>query len=135
MATTKLLFFVVDKLAEPFASAIERVCVQSPPFRRVCVATARGYNILSQKRVSIFAEPTQEKLFVRLTEDQATRLGAELLGEGIVWSLGLATLAYQSSEDDEAEQKLEARISSLEAALRRERQSMGSPPPPLFIPG
>ena len=109
--------------------------MRSPPFRRVCVATARGYNILSQKRVSIFAEPTQEKLFVRLTEDQATRLGAELLGEGIVWSLGLATLAYQSSEDDEAEQKLEARISSLEAALRRERQSMGSPPPPLFIPG
>ena len=40
MATAKLLFFVVDKLAEPFASAIERVCVRSPPFRRVCVATA-----------------------------------------------------------------------------------------------
>ena len=89
---------------------------------------------LFAKRVSLFSEPTPEKLFVRLSEDQATRLGAELLGEGIVWSLGLATLAYQSSEDDEAEQKLEARISSLEATLRRERQSVGSPSL-LFIPG
>ena len=130
--TTKLLFFVVEKAAEPFASALEQVCLRSPTFQRACIATARPFNTRSPtRRASAYADPNApvEKL-VPLTDTEATKLGAELIGEAAVWSIGLAILYAQHRQESEAEAELEARIQHLEATISAQRAAAALPPPP-----
>ena len=62
---------------------------------------------------------------IGVSRRQATKLGAELLAEGSVVSLGLAVLFDSHRREAEAEEFLEARIAALEAALVT-RASKGS---------
>ena len=83
MATVKLLWFAVERAADPIAASLERVAVRSPGFSKFCVSVARRYNALtSTHRVSLFAdEPLAAK--EPLSERAATKIGAELLAEAV----------------------------------------------------
>ena len=143
MATVKLLWFAVERAADPIAASLERVAVRSPGFSKFCVSVARRYNALtSTHRVSLFAdEPLAAK--EPLSERAATKIGAELLAEAVgasrvrsralarsrtlspasqtVVTLGLGVLYDQHRRESEAEDVLEARIATLEAALAARR--------------
>ena len=135
-ATVKLLYFVpgqrlpgtlrilgafmiqaVERAAEPISASLERWAVRSPVFSSFCERVARAFRATTaRERKSLFSDaPRVEE--APLTKRQATKLGAELLAEGSVVSLGLAVLYDSHRREENAEEVLEARIAALEATL------------------
>jgi hypothetical protein len=98
MALLRIGYFILDRIAEPVSQSIEVVARQSPAFRSKCVSLARYYENSEIARNSRFLKPS-EVTTERLSEEQAVHRGAEILGEGVLWTIGLSVLLHQYYKD------------------------------------
>mmetsp|Transcript_49080 Transcript_49080/g.96222 ORF Transcript_49080/g.96222 Transcript_49080/m.96222 type:complete len:127 (+) Transcript_49080:56-436(+) len=112
----KVIHFVVDRMAEPFSTGMEAVARKSNLFRRGCVGLARYLNANEVKRESHFFYG-ETASFEPLGEEEAARRGASMMGEAVLWSIGLGILYHQHLQEVEAEDELERRIVALESRL------------------
>lgn len=140
----KLVYFFVERAAEPVSQRLENAAQASPAFRAVCRRVATSFeHIEHQKAIrrlafeqraaelhGVHAEPGRAQGIPAdeiespptLTESEAVQKGAELLGEFFVLGVGLGLLIHQQMRDraDEAEneakvEKNESKIKTLEA--------------------
>jgi uncharacterized protein YigA (DUF484 family) len=144
----KVAYFVVERAAEPLSLRIEQAAESSPRFRDLCSKIATWVHTIDerkqQRRVAhqqrlaeqhglhavpgrASAMPADEfEVPEPLSEKEAVEKGADLLGEGVVISIGFAILLHQWVQDarDDAENELrvttnEARIAGLESERAR----------------
>ena len=112
----KVVFFAIEQLAEPISNQIERVASQSPSFRRGCIRVAQRLHRENVRRWALLGRDEAQQLKT-LDAEKAVTMGCEVLGEGIVWSVGLGVLAYQMREDDLAEEEQNAKLEDMQQKL------------------
>ena len=122
----KMLSFVVEKAAEPLSNAIERVAARSPRFQQACVGASRLARRQGNRRR---AKKGKDPLPLR-APDEAVKAGCEILGESIVWTIGLTLLAVSHVREAQAEaeqdlsmQANERRITQLQQQIDKERSA------------
>lgn len=91
----KVAYFAVERLAEPFSAAVGAVATRSPIFQAACRGLARHIDRRSTQKPGRFYRP--------LTDEQASKAGAAILGEAILWTCGLAVLTHQTVAENEEE--------------------------------
>ena len=97
----RVLHFVVEKAAEPVASAIQRVASGSSSFRGATVRLARTLDARDVRRhKTLFGG--EQLVSTPLTEEEAVKKGADILGECVVWGVGLSVLLHQTNQEREA---------------------------------
>ena len=111
VAALKLAYFVVERAAEPLSARLEVAAANSDLFRRACGQLANWSNSLEHRkqqrrlarertarghtRVDGWEDADELQSEPKLSEEQATELGCQLMGEGFVISVGLALLLHQ----------------------------------------
>jgi len=122
-AVFKLGYFVLERVAEPLSRSVEQVAQRSPVFRSGCVWLANYIESSEAARRNRFLVPGKQKVTRVLTEEAAVTKGSELVGEAILWGVGIAVVVHQQlrEDDDGAEEKAEAAAMEVERAadLRR----------------
>jgi predicted neutral ceramidase superfamily lipid hydrolase len=114
----KVAYFVVDKIAEPVAEALSRIAARSPAFQTACRRVARAVSAVSVEHVFDRAGVAVRRRAPSLTDEQAAKLGTEILAEGLVWSLGLLVLGHQTLAENEADAMQDHRLHDYETRLR-----------------
>eukprot|EP00966_Prymnesium_polylepis_P030497 709799-Prymnesium_polylepis.1 len=127
----KLFYFVVERAAEPLSARLETTAAGSERFRRLCGTIANWSNSLEyekqqrrlareRNRLGVVAaalvEDALEAAPPKLSEQEATELGCQLIGEGFVVGVGLALLLHQEARERAAEEAKEAHERVAEAA-------------------
>lgn len=107
----KLLYFAIERITEPIGAAICALAARSPTFQSGCRRLARTIHVHPAEQLGRRHRP--------LTDEQAARVGAGILGESVLWVSGLAVLAHQSALEDEEEQQQLQRLADYEAKLAR----------------
>ncbi|XP_050718369.1 putative OPA3-like protein CG13603 isoform X2 [Eriocheir sinensis] len=118
----KLAFLFVKQVARPLSSSIRRTAVQNTFFREnICLPPARFYHwceVRMKMYVMNLGKSGQNATIPKLSEEAAIELGGNLLGEGVIFTIAVAILAYEVSRQKEKEKKKEeaeqAFIDSLE---------------------
>ena len=140
MAAVKLAYFFVERAAEPLSARLESYAARSERFRRACGGLANWYNTIEYRKAERHrariissmaadgwegheAEPPPSPP-PQLSEQEATTLGCELLGECFVGGVALSILLAEvaTSKAEEAEQQ--AVIEALQASIEEQRQQM-----------
>ena len=104
----KVGYFIIERVAEPVSNVIEQVAIRSTTFRGMCTRLSRSLNATEQRRLNRFAGfGTPKVIETPMTEEEATRKGAEYLGEGVVWTIGLGVLWHELSRDEADSQEKE----------------------------
>ena len=135
----RLFGFVVDRLAEPLSARFETMAADSPAFRGVCSRVALWHHSLEYEKATrklerdsdgqfvlecdIDGQPLELNLPEPMSEKEATSAACELLGEGLVWTVGLAVFFHSEWSDSKAEQE---RAQELEALQRTQRSLLSS---------
>ena len=139
----KLLYFVIERAAEPVSNRLETFAASSPRFRSFCLYVARWQADLdyhkSLRRIAHLqrladgqgqhpipgssawtpvddlaaADPRPE-----LSEREATAKGSEILGEFIVLSVGLGLLVHQAASGRSQEMEQAAQVERNEERIR-----------------
>ena len=141
MAAVKLAYFFVERAAEPLSARLESYAARSKRFRGACGGLANWYNTIEYRKAerhrarnvgTTTAADGWEKLEAepplppppQLSEQEATTLGCELLGECFVGGVALSILLAEvaTSKAEEAEQQ--AVIEALQASIEEQRQQM-----------
>mmetsp|Transcript_18134 Transcript_18134/g.46437 ORF Transcript_18134/g.46437 Transcript_18134/m.46437 type:complete len:160 (+) Transcript_18134:35-514(+) len=127
----KLVYFAIERVTEPVSTFIGTIAERSPVFQAGCRRLARHVDKVAAR--ANIDSTAGAYTHAGLTDEQAAKAGAEILGEGVVWGVGLAVLAHQtlleSSEEREQEQRLseyERRIYDLEYELAKTNGSAHS---------
>ncbi|KAK8743769.1 hypothetical protein OTU49_001259 [Cherax quadricarinatus] len=121
----KLAFLFVKQVARPLSSSIRRKAVRSHFFKeKLCLPPARFYHwceVRMKMYVMNLGRTGQSSTIPRLSEEAAIELGANLLGEGVIFGIAVAILAYEVSRQKEKEKKKEeaeqAFINNLETRI------------------
>lgn len=100
MALFKLGYFVLERVAEPLSRSIEAIASRSPTFRKGCVSLARGFERRQADRYNRFLKPGEKLHKDELSDEQAIKRGAELLGEGMLWLTGISILLHQNYDEE-----------------------------------
>ncbi|XP_069981555.1 optic atrophy 3 protein homolog isoform X3 [Penaeus vannamei] len=107
----KLAFLFVKQVARPLASSIKRRAVRSALFReKICLPPARLYHwceVRMKMYVMNLGRSSQGSTIPRLSEEAAIELGANLLGEGVIFGIAVAILGYEVARQKEKERKKE----------------------------
>ena len=137
MSVVKLVYFVVERAAEPLSARLESYAAQSERFRSACGLLANWYNNVEYRKaerhriraISTHAqgwEGLETEPPPPLSEQEATTLGCELLGECFVGGVALSILLAQAAQDnaEEAEQlkamgALQSRLDNLQDMVHR----------------
>jgi hypothetical protein len=137
----KLMTFVIERAAEPVSNRLEESASRSPTFRRTCHRLANWYQAIDYRRqMRRAAFETQQaggdwdddfspgkatgvppeylEPPPPLEEADATQKGCEILGEGIVLSIGFALLAHQVVSDRKSEAEQEEKMVAHETKIR-----------------
>ena len=140
MAAVKLAYFFVERAAEPLFARLESYAARSERFRRACGGLANWYNTIEYRKaerhrartISLTAADGWEEHESepppppppQLSEQEATTLGCELLGEcfvgGVALSILLAEVATGKAEDAEQQAVIEA----LQSSIGEQRQQL-----------
>lgn len=92
----KLLGLAFRQVSRPVANSIKNYAKSSPYFRsNVCIPTGQCYHFVEMKTkiwILSLGKPTS---YPKLTDDRATELGANLLGEIIVFVIGSSILILE----------------------------------------
>ena len=134
MIFAKVLYFVVERAAEPLSNRLEGYAARSASFRQLCGYVANNFNRIEfnkqQRRQSRMAmlsgdawvEADELIEEPSLSEAEATKIGCELLGEGTVLLLAGGVLLHQTlaenaqeAEQDARTRRNEDRLDELEA--------------------
>jgi hypothetical protein len=98
----KIVFFAIERIAEPISNQIEKVASRSPTFQRACIRLSER---LQQDNNRKWALTGGSNWVPPVVESQkAVTMGCEMLGEAIVWSVGLGIVTYQLREEALAEE-------------------------------
>ncbi|KAM4642622.1 optic atrophy 3 protein [Discoglossus pictus] len=119
----KLLYLGIRQISKPLANRIKAGARASPFFRTyICLPPAQVYHwveMRSKMRIMGFRGAAIKPL----NEDAAAELGAELLGEAIIFLVGggclVAEYTRQAINSRKKEEELEARLGSLEGEIAR----------------
>ncbi|NP_001087952.1 optic atrophy 3 protein homolog [Xenopus laevis] len=119
----KLLYLGIRQISKPLANRIKAGARRSEFFRTyVCLPPAQVYHwveMRSKMRIMGF----RGAVIKPLNEDAAAELGAELLGEAIIFLIGggcmVAEYSRQSANSHRKEEEMEARLGSMEAEIAR----------------
>ena len=115
----KIVYFVVDKVAEPVADALSRIAARSPTFQTACRRVARAVSTVSVEDVFDHRSGVAvRRRALVLTDEQASKAGTEILAEALVWSVGLIVLGHQTLIEGEADALHDRRLHDYETRLR-----------------
>ncbi|CAH2314733.1 optic atrophy 3 [Pelobates cultripes] len=119
----KLLYLGVRQLSKPLANRIKAGARRSEFFRTyVCLPPAQVYHWV-EMRAKMRIMGFRGAAIKPLNEEVAAELGAELLGEAIIFLVGggclVAEYSRQSANSKRKEEELEARLSVMEAEIAR----------------
>eukprot|EP00920_Eleutheroschizon_duboscqi_P027596 GHVT01067610.1.p1 GENE.GHVT01067610.1~~GHVT01067610.1.p1 ORF type:complete len:106 (-),score=19.47 GHVT01067610.1:370-687(-) len=84
----KLFTVAVRQLSKPVASSIQRQAARSDRFRGVCRRLAESYHQVEQRIIRNFYHPEGSKalqFIPRLNEKKAVELGAQMIGELVIF--------------------------------------------------
>ncbi|XP_034664212.1 putative OPA3-like protein CG43998 [Drosophila subobscura] len=94
----KVFIFTMKKISRPVSNLLKSYAKHHPVFRRiVCIPPGQLYNNLEVRLKLHFLKLKQPKRVPLLTPAMATKVGADLLGEVIVTSIGVFLLYYEVS--------------------------------------
>ncbi|XP_075042277.1 optic atrophy 3 protein [Mixophyes fleayi] len=119
----KLLHLGIRQISKPLANRIKAGARRSDFFRNyICLPPAQVYHWV-EMRAKMRIMGFRGAAIKPLNEEAAAELGAELLGEAIVFLVGggcmVAEYARQSANSRRKEEELEARLGSMEAEIAR----------------
>ncbi|XP_040182837.1 optic atrophy 3 protein homolog [Rana temporaria] len=117
----KLLYLGVRQISKPLANRIKARALRSEFFRTyVCLPPAQFYHWV-EMRAKMRIMGFRGAAIKPLNEDTAADLGAELLGEGIIFLVegGCMVLDYsrQAANSRRKEEEMEARLKAMEAEI------------------
>eukprot|EP00127_Corallochytrium_limacisporum_P006639 Clim_evm18s232 gene=Clim_evmTU18s232 len=123
----KLAYLMVRQLSKPVANTIKQQATQHPSFRRFCVAFAQRYHRLEMNvKIRFLGHSPRE--IPDLSETRAIQVGAEAIGELVVFTVAGATVIleynrgkYNERKKENAEQE---RIETLEETIRQQGNSI-----------
>jgi hypothetical protein len=104
----KLAYFAIERVTEPVSTFIGTIAERSPGFQAGCRSLARRVG-----NAGLYPDYTH----AGLTDEQAAKAGAEILGEGVVWSVGLAVLAHQTLLETTEEREQDRRLAAFERRI------------------
>lgn len=146
----RLLYFAIERAAEPVSNRLETAAASSPLFQSVCKSIAQAvanveHNknmrriIHDQKMANMQEDATLGKPGSSawqpaddlepppmLDEREATQRGCELLGEGFVLFVGLSLLLHQAASDRADEARQEALTAANEKRIGDLESSLAS---------
>ncbi|XP_001633338.3 optic atrophy 3 protein homolog [Nematostella vectensis] len=122
----KLMTLGVKQVSKPIANAIKSGAKQSPFFRKyVCVLPGQGFHWLEttvKMKLLGHVGPSHIK---PLNEQVAVELTAEMLGEGFIFGVGVATLLFEYRRSAKKEDQKEAAQNSKILALQTQVSDLG----------
>ena len=140
MAAVKLAYFFVERAAEPLSARLESYAARSERFRSACGGLANWYNTIEYRKGERHRARTINTTAAdgwegreaepppppppQLSEQEATTLGCELLGECFVGGVALSILLAEvaTGKAEEAEQL--AVIDALQSSIEEQRQQL-----------
>ncbi|BFF90911.1 putative OPA3-like protein8 [Drosophila madeirensis] len=134
----KVFIFTMKKISRPVSNLLKSYAKHHPVFRRiVCIPPGQLYNNLEVRLKLQFLKLKQPKRVPPLTPAMATKVGADLLGEVIVTSIGVFLLYYEVSRQKLKDEKkhirhreqrmlLDERIESLDTNIERNEKEIRS---------
>jgi hypothetical protein len=114
-AVFKLGYFVLERVAEPLSRSVESVAARSPAFRRGCVWLANYFESSEAARRNRFLVGKHRQAVPVLTEEAAVAKGSELVGEGMLWGVGIAVVLHQHFKEEDTEAEDAAAVAEGEA--------------------
>eukprot|EP01135_Chromosphaera_perkinsii_P009074 Nk52_evm5s1607 gene=Nk52_evmTU5s1607 len=113
----KVFYLAVKQLAKPVANAIKSNARNYPAFKRRCVAFAQFYH-RTESWITIRMLGNFKAVKVKeLNEAKAVNLGAEVLGEILIFSLGSAIIVEEYARSSRKEAKKELKLANAFTAL------------------
>lgn len=107
MPLVKLGYLFVRTVAKPISSIIKRQAKEHPKFRSACFRLAQLYHrvdVRLRRRLAARAGEDLSQLAVRpLDEQKAIELGANFIGEALVFGVAGAVLVLDSARNHRAE--------------------------------
>ncbi|KAK7075247.1 Optic atrophy 3 protein [Halocaridina rubra] len=107
----KLAFLFVKQVARPLSSRIRRGALKSAVFKeKICLPPARLYHwceVRMKMYVMNIGHTKESAPIPRLNEEAAIELGANLLGEGVIFGIAVAILSYEVIRQKEKDRKKE----------------------------
>jgi len=140
MAAVKRAYFFVERAAEPLSARLESYAARSERFRSACGGLANWYNTIEYRKGERHRARTINTTAAdgwegrepepppppppQLSEQEATTLGCELLGQCFVGGVALSILLAEvaTGKAEEAEQL--AVIEALQSNIEEQRQQL-----------
>ncbi|KAJ1627114.1 hypothetical protein T492DRAFT_909527 [Pavlovales sp. CCMP2436] len=79
----KLVYFAIERVTEPVSTFIGTIAERSPVFQAGCRRLARHVDKVAAR--ANIDSTAGAYTHAGLTDEQAAKAGAEILGEGVVW--------------------------------------------------
>uniref|UniRef100_A0A5K3FHJ6 Optic atrophy 3 protein homolog n=1 Tax=Mesocestoides corti TaxID=53468 RepID=A0A5K3FHJ6_MESCO len=119
----KLAVLGAKQISRPIANRLKQKAVYNGFFRRyVCIPSGQLYHLWDTRLKLKLLGVSKPMGVKKLTDESAAEMGAEILGELIMFSIGtfLLVLEYrrQSKNETEKERKARAEIRALEDAIK-----------------
>uniref|UniRef100_A0A915I6C5 OPA3-like protein n=1 Tax=Romanomermis culicivorax TaxID=13658 RepID=A0A915I6C5_ROMCU len=119
----KLAYLAVKQISKPIANQIKLTAKSNAVFRRyVCLPPAQFYHFVETRFKMYILGLGKPVKITPLNEQMAVELGAELLGEGVVFLMASATIfleyVRQSRNTRLKEEEAEKRLTNLEEKLQ-----------------
>ncbi|XP_065661799.1 optic atrophy 3 protein homolog [Hydra vulgaris] len=117
----KLGTLVVKQLSKPLANAIKSTVKENPRFAKTVALPAQAFHIMEQ-RVRMAGFGWKNKVEVKpLNEDAAVSLGAEMVGEFVIFSLAaicvILQVVYSKRSEKRKEEALNNKLVSLQEQI------------------
>ena len=120
----KVAFFAIERVAEPISNQIEKVASRSPWFQKTCINISKRFRKDKEKQWHLTGFVGSDWKVPTIDNSQAVTMGCEILGEGIVWSIGLGILAYTMHQDDVAEEVQNQKLSDMREQINEINKQM-----------
>ena len=123
----KLFYLIIKQVSRPISKRMKLLALQSEFFRKyICVPPANAYNwVVTNVRIRTMGSEGKVKV-LKLTEEKAIELGAELIGELTIFTTSTILIAAEySRQSKKAQAKEEAQNENLRN-LRSEIDSLKS---------
>ena len=139
--TIKMAYFFLERAAEPISERLENAAMRSPTFKRLCAGFAKGLQTFEHNKTlrryareqkmaelhGVHADPGRAQSIPadmleppeELSEEQAVKQGAEMLGEMFVVGVGLTLLIHQQIQDRAEEAENEAKVQENEDKIKK----------------
>ena len=127
----KIFYVIIKQMSRPISRRMQSFALQSPFFKNyICIPPASAYNWLVTN-VRIRTMGTQGKVkVIKLTEDKAIELGAEIIGELTIFTIStliiVAEYSRQSKKSQAKEDTQNKKIKTLESELVQLKSQMNS---------